>query len=237
MSAAEAGSDEAIQLRLDLWHPGCWVLDVVGEVDIGLLGYGIFTRDDGRATTRYTVYGDDRATIEAGIDLIRGHPSVYDVVPMTSGYRRLHGPSPGNARSELLVEHDGTTQISDAFTSRGFTYAAPCDTYGDSESWTLFANADRGTVRDRLDEIRNRRNARITVESISVANRPVEDDPLPIDRLSHRQREVFQAARKHGYYRHPTEMSAGELAGDLGITTSTFHEHLHKAEEKLLDLS
>lgn len=28
-----------------------------------------------------------------------------------------------------------------------------------------------------------------------------------------------------------------ELADDLGITTSTLHEHLHRAEQKLLDLS
>jgi hypothetical protein len=32
-------------------------------------------------------------------------------------------------------------------------------------------------------------------------------------------------------------VTAGDLAEELGITTSTFHEHLHKAEEKLLDLS
>jgi hypothetical protein len=32
-------------------------------------------------------------------------------------------------------------------------------------------------------------------------------------------------------------VTAGDLAEELNITTSTFHEHLHKAEEKLLDLS
>jgi hypothetical protein len=229
--------DSAIKLSLTLWHPGCWVLDVAGMSDVGLLGYGVFMRDDGRATTRYTVYGDDRESVEEGIHLIREHEAVYSVVEMTSGYRRMNASVPGNATRELLVEHDGTTQISEAFTSRGFTHAAPCDTHGDSESWTLFTNADRETVRERLAEIEAERDAEIRIESISPAGETTEDDPLPTDSLSHRQREVFRLARTMGYYRRPREASAGDVAAALDVTTSTFHEHLHKAEEKLLDLS
>jgi hypothetical protein len=229
--------ENGIKLRLTLWHPGCWVLDVAGQSDVGLLGHGIFTRDDGRATTRYTIYGDDTEAVEEGLDLIREHEAVYSVVEMTSGYRRMSASIPGNATRELIVEHDGTTQISDAFTSRGFTHAAPCDTHGDSESWTLFANADRETVKQRLAEIEAERNAEITIESIAPAGETTGDDSLPIDSLSHRQREVFQLARTMGYYTRPRGASASDVAAELGVTTSTFHEHLHKAEEKLLDLS
>jgi predicted DNA binding protein len=32
-------------------------------------------------------------------------------------------------------------------------------------------------------------------------------------------------------------VTANELAAELGVTTSTVHEHLHKAEAKLLDTS
>jgi predicted DNA binding protein len=58
-----------------------------------------------------------------------------------------------------------------------------------------------------------------------------------LSRLSPRQREVFQLARTSGYYRQPKRATATDLASMLGITTSTFHEHLHRAEEKLLDRS
>jgi hypothetical protein len=61
--------------------------------------------------------------------------------------------------------------------------------------------------------------------------------PLPLDGLSPRQREVFQLAREQGYYASPAESSAAELANQLDISASTLHEHLQKAEEKLLDLS
>lgn len=237
MERAATRREDGVKLRLTLWHPGCWVLDVAGRSDVGLLGYGIFTRDDGRATTRYTVYGDDQKSVEEGIDLIREHEAVYSVVEMTSGYRRMNASVPGNATRELIVEHDGTTQISDAFLSRGFTHAAPCDTHGESESWTLFANADRETVKRRLAEIEAERDAEITIESVAPTGETTGDDPLPTDSLSHRQREAFQLARTMGYYRRPRDASAGDVAAALGVTTSTFHEHLHKAEEKLLDLS
>jgi len=229
--------ENGIKLRLTLWHPGCWVLDVTSQSEIGLLGYGIFTRDDGRATTRYTIYGDDQESVAKGIDLIREHDAVYSVVEMTSGYRHMNASVPGNATRELIVGHDGTTQISDAFTSRGFTHAAPCDTHGESESWTLFANMSRDTVKLRIAEIEAERDAEITIESISPASETTEKESLPTDSLSHRQREVFQLARTMGYYKRPKDASAADVAAELGITTSTVHEHLHKAEEKLLDLS
>jgi hypothetical protein len=237
MSSAEATGADALRVRLRLWHPDCWVLDVTDRAAVGLRGYGVFTRPDGRGTTRYTLYGDDRAAVEAGLSAIRDQPAVYDAVPMTGGYQERSGASPGTVTRELLVEHDAETQIADALTSRGFVYAAPCDTRGNEERWTLYVNAGRDAVRSRLDEVRAERDAAITVESVTALDRGSAEDPLPTDRLSARQREVFQLARRRGYYRHPTETSAAELAAELGITTSTIHEHLHRAEEKLLDLS
>ena len=230
-------SQDTLRVTLDVWHPGCWVLDVTKQIDIGLLGHGIYTGDDGYATTHYTAYGDTLAIIDEGLPLIRNHSSVYSVAEMTDGYRHPRIPTPGNATRNLLIEHDGTTQISEAFTSRGFAYAAPADAHDDSERWTLITSNDRETIKARLDEIRTEENAEITLESIMSASRAAHPDSLPLDRLSHRQREIFQLARRRGYYRHPKETSAGELATELDITTSTLHEHLHKVEEIMFDLS
>lgn len=230
-------NDGALRVRLRLWHPGCWVLNVTDRADIGLLGYGVFTRSDGRGTTRYTLYADTEAAIETGLTTIRGHPAVYEVVPMTGGFHPPTEPSPGNVTRELLIEHNATTQIGPAFTSRGFVYAAPCDTRANEERWSLYVNADRESMRSRLDEIEMKQDASISVESITTVTQGIANDPLPSDTLSHRQREVFQLARRRGYYSHPKATSAEELAAELDITTSTLHEHLHKAEQKLLDIS
>jgi len=52
--------------------------------------------------------------------------------------------------------------------------------------------------------------------------------------LTDRQREVLETAHDMGYFEHPKGANAGEVAEALGITTSTFTEHLSTAQRKLL---
>ena len=52
--------------------------------------------------------------------------------------------------------------------------------------------------------------------------------------LTDRQREVLETAHEMGYFEHPKGANAGEVAAALGITTSTFTEHLSAAQKKLL---
>ncbi|MFB6284856.1 MAG: helix-turn-helix domain-containing protein [Halobacteria archaeon] len=63
-----------------------------------------------------------------------------------------------------------------------------------------------------------------------------EDRMILIDssRLTDRQREVLRKAHKLGYFDHPKKSNAGEVAKKLGITTSTFTEHLAAAQKKLM---
>jgi hypothetical protein len=52
--------------------------------------------------------------------------------------------------------------------------------------------------------------------------------------LTDRQREVLEAAFEAGYYEWPRECTGAEVADRLGIASSTFSEHIHAAERKLL---
>ncbi|WP_123623081.1 helix-turn-helix domain-containing protein [Halorubrum sp. CSM-61] len=85
--------------------------------------------------------------------------------------------------------------------------------------------------------MRTAADADITVRQRHRAAAGRGQGPLPLDRLSARQRETFDLARERGYYAWPRKVSPETLATELGITTSTFHEHLRKAEEKLFDRS
>lgn len=51
--------------------------------------------------------------------------------------------------------------------------------------------------------------------------------------LTDRQREVLETAHEMGYFDHPKGANAGQVAEALGITTSTFTEHLSAAQSKL----
>lgn len=64
---------------------------------------------------------------------------------------------------------------------------------------------------------------------------------LPEDRvfvnrgkLTDRQLEVVQTAYERGYFERPKRANATEIASDLGISQSTFTEHLVTAQRKLL---
>lgn len=63
-----------------------------------------------------------------------------------------------------------------------------------------------------------------------------DDDLVLVDRgeLTGRQREVLETAHQMGYFDHPKGANAGEVAAELGITTSTFTEHIAAAQTKLL---
>ncbi|MFB6086357.1 MAG: helix-turn-helix domain-containing protein [Halodesulfurarchaeum sp.] len=63
------------------------------------------------------------------------------------------------------------------------------------------------------------------------------EDLVFVDRgvLTDRQREVLEVAHEMGYFEHPKGANAGQVAAELGITTSTFTEHLAAAQSKLLE--
>jgi predicted DNA binding protein len=54
-------------------------------------------------------------------------------------------------------------------------------------------------------------------------------------RLTERQRDVLETAHEMGYFERPKGANAGEVAAALGISRSTFSEHLAAAQTKLLD--
>lgn len=53
--------------------------------------------------------------------------------------------------------------------------------------------------------------------------------------LSPRQREVFLAAHRRGYYELPRETTTAEVAGVVGVERRTAEHHLRRAEQKLAD--
>lgn len=54
-------------------------------------------------------------------------------------------------------------------------------------------------------------------------------------RLTDRQREVLETAHEMGYFEYPKRANAGDVAAAIGISRSTFSEHLGAAQTKLLD--
>jgi len=230
----------ALRVKMDLWHPNCWIIQTTEQYDVGILGNLVYSRNGGKATSHVTIYGQQQDTIAGALEFISEFDWVYDVSEMISGYHhRSSATPPGNASREILVEHDGRRQVTEQFISRGFVHDERTNVYDGIERWVMLTNHDREEIQSYLDEIRDEMDAEITVTSIGrAAVSPSGSlEPLPIDQLTNRQREVFQLARERGYYAWPSKAKPRELAAELDISKSTFNEHLYKAEEKLLDIS
>lgn len=54
------------------------------------------------------------------------------------------------------------------------------------------------------------------------------------DDLTEKQRTALQTAYFAGYYNHPRDSTAEEVADSMGITSPTLHQHLQAAQRKLL---
>ncbi|WP_276273001.1 bacterio-opsin activator domain-containing protein [Haloarcula litorea] len=77
-----------------------------------------------------------------------------------------------------------------------------------------------------------------TLTAKRETERPVETDTgfreRLSDRLTERQGTVLEAAYHSGYFEWPRGTTAEELADSLDVSSPTFHNHLRKAQQKLL---
>lgn len=226
--------DQATQLTLKIWHPGCWTLQTTASINAGLLAHSVHEYD-GLVNARMAAYADQQADIDALVKAI-------DESELTNQTKRIHNyfdlnlrtDAAGNATEELLVRYPPANSIHEPFLSRGFIPDEEIRIDDGFEYWTVIATASRSSIQKRLDEIRQEMDADIDV----LGTKSASTEPTGTvegSKLTERQREVLELARRQGYYAWPRGTSASELAAELNVTKATVLEHLRKAEAKLLD--
>lgn len=95
-------------------------------------------------------------------------------------------------------------------------------------------------IRSIVDELRSRFgrvNVRQLVRSTDRADGSEGEELVLVDRsvLTDRQLEVLRTAFELGYFEYPKGANAGEVAAAVGVSPSTFSEHLAAAQSKILD--
>lgn len=234
---SETGSNASSgvsQLLLRIWHPDCWTLEATEQTEAGLVAHGVYQTDE-TTSARCTAYADSR-------DEIRELGEVIEESPLTDSVERVHeyfnpalqgNSAAGNTTEEFLVTYQSCNSIHDAFVRRGFVPEEEIRIHGGEEYWTVLITQGRAEIRRRLEAIRTEMDAEIAVEGMKSTETRTSRRTSG-DQLSERQREVFKLAQREGYYEWPREISAIELAEELGLAKTTLLEHLRKAEAKLL---
>ncbi|AFK18842.2 DNA-binding protein [Haloferax mediterranei ATCC 33500] len=105
----------------------------------------------------------------------------------------------------------------------------------DGALFLTFHAPDVDTLRDVVSALREASGS-VDVRRLLQSSSDESRDLVLVERgqLTDRQREVLEKAHDMGYFDHPRRANKGEVATELGITTSTFSEHLAMAQKKLM---
>ncbi|QIO22621.1 helix-turn-helix domain-containing protein [Haloarcula sp. JP-L23] len=112
------------------------------------------------------------------------------------------------------------------------------DVSADEDSMVVtFLVEDIETLRDVIKDLQGEGESISLRRLVESSESSSGGQPAILDRdaLTDRQDEVLERAYEMGYFEHPRDATAGEVAEDLGIATTTFTEHLAAAQRKLLD--
>lgn len=212
--------------------------DDVVEVEFGMerprQTIGLDYDGDGRVTLDRTVpMGDDRfllygtATDDGelldGLTASFSHWEGYDVVEDTGDAARVQVRVSEPPAIAAVAAHGG--QVKEVAFDAGGAYMR-------------VHLSPRRSVRDVVDLVHE---AYPSAELLSKRQRSRPSDGSGSVRqvlertLTDRQRIVVETAYNAGFFESPRLSSGAEIAGVLGITPATFHQHLRKVQQKLVD--
>ncbi|MFB6220470.1 MAG: helix-turn-helix domain-containing protein [Halolamina sp.] len=164
----------------------------------------------------------------------------------------------GDVVTEFLADASGT--VEDVNAEPVFSYgtatvyrvahggACPCACLGEFGCPVHRCAAEDGELTvvfhaegfDQLQDVMAELRERYTVDVQRLLQPPLSGNPeerLFVNRgkLTDRQLEVLRTAYERGYFDQPRDANATELAEELGISRSTFTEHLVAAQRKLFE--
>ncbi|MFD1632139.1 helix-turn-helix domain-containing protein (plasmid) [Haloplanus ruber] len=228
-----SASGGSYQLKLKLRHPNCWMTEVTLENDGRLLVSAVYT-GEGNVTAHVVVHANTDAAVADLVAAARRSVHTDSVTEMQPRDEFSLASRPiGKATRGLLVEFDPEGSIHDAIVSKGFLPQEPLRMRDGYEYWTVAVDKPRDRLQAALDAIASENDAEITVRRIATRG-SVGGGDADLPTLSDRQREMFELARERGYYEWPRNVSAADLAEEVGVAKATVLEHLRKAEAKLL---
>ena len=103
------------------------------------------------------------------------------------------------------------------------------------EEWHL-ASWDRETLQKIIKEIEKEKTKLQDFQLLGIRKTNFSEIYYPkiMPDIPHRQEKAFWIAINNGYYKYPRKSNLGKLAKIMGVSLSTYQEHLRKAEAKLL---
>ena len=235
-TVGSSGNPEVRRLTLSVWHPDCWTLEVTDETDAEMIAHTLYNGPEGTIKGHFTVFADRVSDIDDLVANARASPLTDSVVELNPRHVFDEGRSNvGNTTRQLMVDYDPDHTMIETLLKHGFVHDAPVRIADGREHWPVTDTVGGSDLSARIDALREESNADVTVEKVTTTADTTHTESQGLGRLSSRQREVFELARRRNYYAWPRGTTTRELAEELDIAKTTLLEHLRKAEAKLLN--
>ncbi len=219
---ATLAADDVVTLEFEVSDPSLFVAGISGTLDCSLDHAGSVSRDDGSRVVFLTARGaSGDSVVEAALD----HPEVESATVLTQ------------AEAETLVEV-GVSDESLLTDLADYGVGLLSLSANDGRARLEVESPSGTTARSVVDLVESREGSELVAyhesDEASVPTTRGDFVSRLRDRLTDRQLTAIQRAYLGGYFEWPREVDGDELAETMGVSRSTFHQHLRAAERKLL---
>lgn len=212
------------QVRLSLWHPGCWTLEATDTHDgTHIIEKSLYPAHD-VVKGDFILVSEGQTDLEEFVETVDG----YDVVDDMTILRRSVG------RARAVVNYRRESSIVPEVVNSAFMPIEPVHVTGGREYWTVMV--EESALGQAVTRMERRHDVEVSSiqevdpsESLEFAD--VVDSIY--DDLSTRQRECLFQAAEAGYYTWPREVSAKDVAAETTVSGPTFLEHIRRGEQKI----
>lgn len=214
-------TDEYLELTFSGRPPGPVLAELAAEAGCEITYRGAVSRSDGQFVLSALVSGADIDALEAAAGTLPEPPELSLVATYEDSCLVEIVPT-GESIVRTVLDHNGSIR----------SLAADCDSVELRIEIPRTANPNTvvGTVLDRYEGLslvsqrrrdRDRNSRKELVEALRAD-------------LTDRQLETIQKAYLSDYFEWPRPASGESIADSMGITRSTFHQHLRAAQSKIV---
>jgi predicted DNA binding protein len=218
--AANQTVDVTVELAADAYYLVDLARDGAFDDCDGVHVRGTVPHDEG-ATIQYVAIED--GPLAAVSDRLDAHPAVSDAFVITEQEPARLQLTVTEPVPERVLATRGVVVRSTTVNQNGATIEIELQT----------KTAVRPTVETLEDAF-----GPASVRSVSEHETEERSNGRPTPRpstLTEKQATALEAAYHHGYFEQPRESSASEVAESLGVTHSTFLQHLRTAQQKTFE--
>lgn len=207
-------------------HDDCWLQETSERYPTATLVISsVYARDD-QIHIDLVMHAPDPSIFSAAARDWERDDRIYTVTKLHEGARgaRFHVSYTNEHSIYPDILHHTPLSLGTIRMANGVEYYNLVG-HPDDVSNLLKALSDEGTL--MVDSVRN-------LEEMPIERKADEQSEVAA-LLTEKQAEALTLAHALGYYKWPRELSASELAGRLGLSSSAFLEHLRHAEARVLD--